>query len=98
MKMDMERDGVVLIVRVEGRLDAMTSPQFERELDANLDDVEELVVDLDQLEYLTSAGLRAILYAHKKMMSRGGMKVLNVNDVIMDIFEVTGFSQLLDFN
>ena len=84
-----------LTVRIEGRLDTSTAPELEKELDGALADYEELVLDLDGLEYLSSAGLRIILASQKKMAAKGGMKVTNVNDVIMEIFEITGFSDIL---
>ncbi len=91
------RDGSELTVKVEGRLDAITSPQFEHTLDENIAGVDELVIDLAATEYLSSAGLRAILYVQKKMNEQGSMKVLNVSPEVMEIFEVTGFAKILTF-
>ena len=84
-----------LIVKVEGRLDTATAPELEQELNDAIDEAEELVFDLEGLEYLSSAGLRILLASQKKMAAKGGMKVTNVNDVIMEIFEITGFSDIL---
>ncbi len=84
-----------LIVKVEGRLDTATAPELEQELNGAIDEAEELVFDLEGLEYLSSAGLRILLASQKKMAAKGGMKVTNVNDVIMEIFEITGFSDIL---
>ncbi|MBR6473671.1 MAG: STAS domain-containing protein [Firmicutes bacterium] len=84
-----------LTVKVEGRLDTSTSPILEKELAELLADAEELVFDLEGLEYLSSAGLRILLATQKKMTEKGGMKVINVNDVISEIFDITGFSDIL---
>ncbi|MBQ4468406.1 MAG: STAS domain-containing protein [Firmicutes bacterium] len=85
----------LLNVKVEGRLDTATAPELEAELAEVLDKADELVFDLEGLEYMSSAGLRILLATQKKMGLKGGMKVTNVNDVIMEIFEITGFSDIL---
>ena len=81
---------------LEGRLDTITSPDFENELKGSLDDAKELVIDFANLEYISSAGLRVLLSAHKTMSKQGSMKIVNVNSTIMEIFEVTGFADILD--
>lgn len=85
----------VLNVKVEGRLDTATAPALEEELAEVLEDADELVFDLEGLEYMSSAGLRILLATQKKMTLKGGMKVINVNDVIKEIFDITGFSDIL---
>ena len=85
----------VLNVKVEGRLDTATAPELEAELAEVIDEADELVFNLEGLEYMSSAGLRILLATQKKMNLKGGMKVINVNDVIMEIFEITGFSDIL---
>ena len=80
---------------LEGRLDTVTAPDLEKELKGSLDGVTELIMDFDKLEYISSAGLRVLLSAQKVMTRQGGMKVIHVNDMIMEIFEVTGFSDIL---
>ena len=85
----------VLNVKVEGRLDTATAPALEEELAEVMDEAEELVFDLEGLEYMSSAGLRILLATQKKMAQKGGMKVVNVNDVIKEIFDITGFSDIL---
>lgn len=85
----------VLNVKVEGRLDTATAPALEEELAEVMDEAEELVFDLEGLEYMSSAGLRILLATQKKMALKGGMKVVNVNDVIKEIFDITGFSDIL---
>lgn len=80
---------------LEGRLDTITSPELDRELKASLDGVTELVLDFEKLEYISSAGLRVLLSSQKRMNDHGSMKVINVNETIMEIFEVTGFLNIL---
>ena len=78
-----------------GRLDTTTAPDLERELKESLDGVTALVIDMSALEYISSAGLRVLLSAQKTMNKQGEMKVTHVNETIMEIFEVTGFSDIL---
>ena len=78
-----------------GRLDTTTAPELEKELKESLDGVSELALDFAGLEYISSAGLRVLLSAQKTMNCRGSMKVRNVNETIMEAFEVTGFSDIL---
>lgn len=84
-----------LIVALDGRLDTMTAPELEKALADEIDGVTELTFDLSALAYLSSAGLRVLLSAQKKMNKQGSMKIINVNETIMEIFEVTGFSDIL---
>ena len=85
----------ILTVAVEGRLDTTTAPDLEASLRESLDDAKELILDLKELEYMSSAGLRVLLSAQKQMSQQGSMKVINVNDTINEIFEVTGFNDIL---
>ncbi|MCR5182629.1 MAG: STAS domain-containing protein [Clostridia bacterium] len=80
---------------LEGRLDSVTSEELENELVETLDEMTELVFDLEKVEYISSAGLRVLLSAQKIMNKKGSMKVINVCDTVMEIFEVTGFSDIL---
>ena len=80
---------------LEGRLDTVTAPDLETELKGSLDGVEELILDFGKLEYISSAGLRVLLATQKIMNKQGEMKITNVNETIMEIFEVTGFSDIL---
>ncbi len=89
------QDGSKLTVTLEGRLDSNTSPQLEVELKANLEDITELVMDFAGLSYLSSAGLRVILTAQKQMNKQGKMGIVNVNKTIMEVFEITGFAEIL---
>ena len=82
-------------VALDGRLDTVTSPDLEKQLTEALVDATELVMDFEKLEYISSAGLRVLLAAQKTMNKQGEMKLTKVNDTIMGIFEVTGFSEIL---
>ena len=84
-----------IIYSLEGRLDTTTSPDLEKEVEALPEDIQELVFDFEKLDYISSAGLRVLLAAQKLMAKQGEMKVLNVNESIMGIFEVTGFTDIL---
>ena len=89
-------DGGKLTVALEGRLDTVTSPDLEKCLKETLGGVTELVMDFEKLDYVSSAGLRVLLSAHKRMSGKGGMKVRNVNEVVQEVFSVTGFDDILD--
>ena len=78
-----------------GRLDTTTAPDLENELKADMDGITELTMDFSKLDYISSAGLRVLLSAHKVMSKKGGMKVTNVNDIVNEVFDVTGFSDIL---
>ena len=80
---------------MEGRLDTTTAPELEQEIKSSLGGVTELVMDFARLDYISSAGLRVLLAAHKAMMKQGSMKVVHANDMVMEVFEVTGFSDIL---
>lgn len=86
-------DAVTLIV--SGRLDTQTAPELEKELDEVLSGVKELTFDMTNLEYVSSAGLRVILKAQKAMNTQGSMKLTGVNDSIMEVFDITGFLDIL---
>ena len=95
LKIEKKKEGSKLELVLAGRLDTTTAPELEKELKASLDGVDELVFDMASLEYISSAGLRVLLSAQKIMNKQGTMKVLHVNETIMEIFEVTGFSDIL---
>lgn len=88
-------DGKELTIMVEGRLDTMTAPALEKEIKENITGVEKLVLDLKALDYISSAGLRVILSAQKLMNKQGEMIVKNVNETVSEIFEITGFCDVL---
>ncbi len=95
MNIESNKNGNALTLALEGRLDTTTAPQLEGTLKTALPGVETLVFDLEKLEYISSAGLRVLLTAQKTMNKQGTMKVTHANDMIMEIFEVTGFSDIL---
>ncbi len=90
-----ELNGSALKVALEGRLDTSTSPQLEEEMKNALNGVTELVFDMEGLEYISSAGLRVLLSAQKRMNKQGSMKLLHVNDTVKEVFEITGFADFL---
>lgn len=93
MNITLNRNGSELTVALEGRLDTLTAPDLEEQLEPELDDVQKLIFDLAGLEYISSAGLRVLLAAQKEMDE---MAVKNVGPAVMDVFEVTGFSDFLN--
>ena len=88
-------EGKKLEIALEGRLDTTTAPQLEESVVGSVDGIETLVFDIAELEYISSAGLRVLLAAQKIMNKQGSMVVKNVSEVIQEIFEVTGFSDIL---
>lgn len=80
---------------VSGRLDTTTAPELEAALDEVLENTKELIFNLENLEYISSAGLRVILKAQKAMNAQGSMKLIGVNDSIMEVFDITGFLDIL---
>ncbi len=95
MEIKKTTNGNELNIAVEGRLDTTTAPFLEAELKQNIGGIEKLVFDFSSLEYLSSAGLRVLLSAQKVMNRQGKMIVKNVNETIAEIFEVTGFADIL---
>jgi anti-sigma B factor antagonist len=89
-------DGTTLTISLEGRLDTTTAPQLETELQQSIGDSKKLVLDFEKLEYLSSAGLRILLSAQKVMNKQGEMVIRHANETIMEIFEVTGFVDILN--
>ena len=84
-----------LTIALDGRMDITTAPDLEREI-KNLDGgVTELIMDFEKLDYISSAGLRVLLSAQKAMSKQGSMKVIHVSDLVMEVFEVTGFTDIL---
>ncbi len=87
--------GTTLTVNLEGRLDTTTAPQLEGELRSSIDGLTGLVIDLEKLDYISSAGLRVLLAMQKIMNRQGEMIIKNANETVMEVFEVTGFSDIL---
>lgn len=95
MTINETRNGETIIIELGGRLDANTAPELEKAIEGIPADVKELVIDMEQLEYISSAGLRVILAAHKKMIKVGSMLVRKICDEIMEILDMTGFTDIL---
>ena len=95
MEIVKNEEGAKLVVSIIGRLDTTTAPALENELKRSLDGITELILDFKELEYVSSAGLRVLLAAQKVMSKQGEMKITNVNDDIMEVFEITGFVDIL---
>ena len=95
MEIKLTKNDSALVVALEGRLDTMTAPELEKTLETALEGVTDLTFDFEKLDYVSSAGLRVLLAAQKTMHKQGSMKVTHVNEMIMEIFEVTGFSDFL---
>ena len=90
-----KQNGTALEIALEGRLDTMTAPELEAELNKSLGGADSLTMDFSKLEYISSAGLRVLLSAHKTMKAKGGMTVTHVNEIVQEVFEVTGFAEIL---
>ena len=90
------QDGDKLCIALEGRLDTMTSPDLEAELKQSMGSANTLALDFSKLEYISSAGLRVLLSAHKAMSQKGGMTISHVNEIVREVFDVTGFADILN--
>ncbi len=95
MTINKKKNGTSLTLSLEGRLDTITAPDLEAVLKEELDNVEALTFDLSALDYISSAGLRVLLSAQKRMNAQGTMKLTGVGEIIREIFDVTGFSDIL---
>lgn len=96
MTINKTTDSRTLTVAPSGRLDTSTAPALEAELKDSLSGIGELILDLKELEYISSAGLRVLLATHKAMSGQGRMVVRNANELVMEVFEVTGFTDILN--
>ena len=95
MNIEQKRNGNALTIAPEGYLDTTTAPELGAVLETALEGVKELTFDLEKLEYISSSGLRQLLFAQKTMGRKGSMKVINANETVREIFEITGFSDCL---
>lgn len=95
MKLEKMQRGSRLEVTVKGKLDAVSAPQFEEEVASSLDGITELDIDIAEVEYLSSAGLRALLYLQQLMSEQGQLTIRNVPPIVQDIFELTGFTEIV---
>lgn len=96
MNITKKTDAQKLTLAIEGRIDTTTAPEFEKEINA-ISDVTELILDFKGVEYISSAGLRVVLKAQKLMNQNGKMELTGVGDAVMEVFEITGFSDILTF-
>ncbi len=96
MEINKTQEGSKLNIALVGRLDTVTSPQLQEVLDSSLNGVTELVFDFAKLDYISSAGLRVLLATNKKMVKAGKMIIRNVNDVVQEVFDMTGFADILN--
>ena len=95
MKIAKTQNEAKLEIALEGRLDTTTAPELEKELNASMDSIDQLTLDFSKLDYISSAGLRVLLSAHKVMSQKDGMKIVNVNEIVSEVFDVTGFADIL---
>lgn len=95
MTIERNVNGAVVTLKIVGRLDTSTAPALESAIDSCATDVKELILDCSALEYVSSAGLRVILKAQKQMNVQGCMKLIGVNETIMEVFDITGFADIL---
>jgi anti-sigma B factor antagonist len=95
MEISINKEGKKLTLAAVGRIDTSTAPDFEKSITENVQGAEELVLDMQGVEYISSAGLRVILKAQKLMLSQGKMKVINISESVMEVFEITGFTDIL---
>ncbi|MBE6742210.1 MAG: STAS domain-containing protein [Ruminococcaceae bacterium] len=95
MTINKKPNGSTLTISVEGRLETTTAPELEAVIKSDTDGVTELIFDFSELDYISSAGLRVLLMAQKKMSAQGSMKVTNANEIVNEVFDITGFSDIL---
>ena len=95
MTMEIKKNAEVTIIEIVGRLDTTTAPMLEKTINEDIGDTQNLVLDLKAVQYISSAGLRVLLGAQKKMQRIGFMKVVNVCETVMEVFEMTGFADIL---
>ena len=95
MNVEVKRKSEEVVIEIEGRLDTTTAPLLDKTINDNIEGVKALILDMKELKYISSAGLRVLLSAQKKMQKIGTMKVINVCEEIMEIFDMTGFTDIL---
>ena len=96
MKLNKEMNGKELTIAIEGRVDTMTSPELDQMINDSAKNVESLVLDFANVEYISSAGLRVLLKAYKAMSKKSGMTIKNAGEDLQEIFEITGFTDILN--
>ena len=95
MTIEIKKNTAETMIRIDGRLDTITAPVLDKTINEEIGDTKNLILDMKSLEYISSAGLRVLLGAQKKMQKIGSMKVINVCEEVMDVFEMTGFADIL---
>ena len=95
MKINIERENSKTLMKIVGRLDTTTAPELEKAINGEGEALENLVLDFNGVDYISSAGLRVLLTAQKKMNAQGNMELINVSENVMDVFEMTGFAEIL---
>ena len=95
MTIEIKRNSEEIVLEIVGRLDTTTAPALDKTIGENIQDIKKLILDFKGLEYISSAGLRVLLSAQKKMQHIGSMKVINVCESVMEVFEMTGFADIL---
>ena len=95
MTIEIKKNVEETIIEIVGRLDTITAPTLDKTINEDIGDTKKLVLDLKEMEYISSAGLRVLLAAQKKMQKKGSMKVVNVCEEVMEVFEMTGFADIL---
>ena len=95
MTIEIKKNAAETIIRIVGRLDTITAPALDKAINEDIGDTRNLILDMKSLEYISSAGLRVLLGAQKKMQKIGSMKVVNVCEEVMEVFEMTGFADIL---
>ena len=95
MNINIERENGKALMKLEGRLDTTTAPELEKAINGEGDELKYLVLDFNGVDYISSAGLRVLLTAQKKMNAQGHMELRGVSEAVMDIFEMTGFADIL---
>ena len=95
MNINIEKENGITILKIEGRLDTTSAPELEKAINDEGDALKNLVLDFKGVDYISSAGLRVLLTAQKKMNVQGSMELINVSEAVMDIFEMTGFADIL---
>lgn len=95
MTIEIKKEAAETIIRIAGRLDTITAPALDKTINEDIGETRNLILDMKSLEYISSAGLRVLLGAQKKMQKIGSMKVVNVCEEVMEVFEMTGFADIL---
>lgn len=95
MTIEIKKNAEETIIEIVGRLDTITAPALDKTINEDIGDTKNLILDINGVEYISSAGLRVLLGAQKKMQKIGSMKVIHVREEVMDVFEMTGFADIL---